>query len=45
MSLEFLHAMVRVGDLPAAIKFFCEGLGLVEIRRNARKASLEEISW
>jgi len=34
MSLEFLHAMVRVGDLPAAVKFFCEGLGLVEIRRN-----------
>jgi lactoylglutathione lyase len=34
MSLEFLHAMVRVGNLPAAIKFFCDGLGLVEIRRN-----------
>ncbi|MEQ1783298.1 MAG: VOC family protein [Hyphomonadaceae bacterium] len=34
MSIEFLHAMVRVGDLPAAIKFFCDGLGLVEIRRN-----------
>ena len=34
MSIEFLHAMVRVGDLPAAVKFFCDGLGLVEIRRN-----------
>ena len=34
MSVEFLHAMIRVGDLPAAVKFFCEGLGLVEVRRN-----------
>ena len=34
MSVEFLHAMVRVGDLPAALKFFIEGLGLVEVRRN-----------
>lgn len=34
MSVEFLHAMVRVGDLPAALKFFCDGLGLKEIRRN-----------
>jgi len=33
MSLEFLHAMVRVGDLEAAVKFFCEGLGLTEVRR------------
>jgi lactoylglutathione lyase len=34
MSVEFLHAMVRVGDLPAALKFFCDGLGLKEVRRN-----------
>lgn len=34
MSVEFLHAMIRVGDLDAAVKFFCEGLGLTEIRRN-----------
>ena len=34
MGVEFLHAMVRVGDLDAAVKFFCEGLGLVEVRRN-----------
>lgn len=34
MSVEFLHAMVRVGDLPAALRFFCDGLGLREIRRN-----------
>lgn len=34
MSVEFLHAMVRVGDLDAAVRFFGEGLGLKEIRRN-----------
>ena len=34
MSVEFLHAMIRVGDLDAAVKFFCEGLGLTEVRRN-----------
>ena len=34
MSVEFLHAMVRVGDLDAAVRFFCEGLGLREVRRN-----------
>ena len=34
MSVEFLHAMVRVGDIDAATKFFCDGLGLTEVRRN-----------
>jgi lactoylglutathione lyase len=34
MSVEFLHAMVRVGDIDAALKFFCDGLGLKEVRRN-----------
>jgi lactoylglutathione lyase len=34
MSVEFLHAMIRVGDLDAAVKFFREGLGLTEVRRN-----------
>jgi lactoylglutathione lyase len=34
MSVEFLHAMIRVGDIDAALKFFCEGLGLKEVRRN-----------
>ena len=31
--MRYLHTMVRVRDLPAAIRFFCEGLGLQEIRR------------
>lgn len=34
MTIEFLHAMVRVGDLDAAVKFFADGLGLKEIRRS-----------
>jgi lactoylglutathione lyase len=34
MSVEFLHAMIRVGDIDAALKFFCDGLGLKEVRRN-----------
>lgn len=34
MSVEFLHTMVRVGDLDAAVKFFTQGLGLAEVRRN-----------
>jgi lactoylglutathione lyase len=34
MSVEFLHAMIRVGDIDAAKTFFCDGLGLTEVRRN-----------
>jgi len=29
--------MVRVLDLPAALRFFCDGLGLVETRRSDHK--------
>ncbi|RAP57002.1 VOC family protein [Oleiagrimonas sp. MCCC 1A03011] len=31
--MKFLHSMVRVRDLDASLRFFCEGLGLVESRR------------
>jgi lactoylglutathione lyase len=31
--MRYLHTMIRVRDLPAAIHFFCEGLGLREVRR------------
>ncbi|MDA3913263.1 VOC family protein [Oleiagrimonas sp.] len=31
--MKFLHSMVRVRDLDANLRFFCEGLGLVEARR------------
>jgi len=31
--MKFLHAMVRVRDLDASLRFFCDGLGLIEKRR------------
>ena len=31
--MKFLHSMVRVHDLDASLRFFCEGLGLIEKRR------------
>ena len=31
--MKFLHAMVRVRDLDAALDFFCDKLGLVEVSR------------
>lgn len=31
--MKYLHAMVRVRDLDASLKFYCDGLGLREIRR------------
>lgn len=32
--MKFLHAMVRVSDLEASLRFYCEGLGLREVRRS-----------
>jgi len=31
--MRYLHTMVRVRDLDAALDFYCNKLGLVEIRR------------
>ena len=31
--MRFLHTMIRVKDLDAALTFFCQDLGLIEIRR------------
>jgi lactoylglutathione lyase len=31
--MEYLHTMVRVSDLDAALDFWCDKLGLVEVRR------------
>jgi lactoylglutathione lyase len=31
--MRYLHTMIRVLDLPAALRFFCDGLGLQEVRR------------
>ena len=31
--MEYLHTMVRVRDLDESLKFYCEALGLQEVRR------------
>ena len=31
--MKYLHTMVRVTDVDASLKFYCEGLGLKEVRR------------
>ncbi len=31
--MKYLHTMIRVRDLDASLKFYCEGLGLREVRR------------
>ena len=33
MSLQYLHTMIRVGDLDAALDFFCRKLRLIQTRR------------
>lgn len=32
--MKYLHTMIRVGDLDAALDFFCNKLGLVEVARH-----------
>ncbi len=32
--MQYLHTMVRVSDLDASLRFYCEGLGLVETKRS-----------
>lgn len=32
--MRYLHTMIRVYDLDAALTFFCQGLGLKELRRS-----------
>lgn len=31
--MEYLHTMIRVGNLASALDFFCAKLGMVEVRR------------
>ncbi|MGL5446469.1 MAG: VOC family protein [Rhabdaerophilum sp.] len=31
--MEFLHTMIRIRNIAESLRFFCEGLGLVETRR------------
>ena len=37
-EMEFLHAMVRISDVDASLRFFCDGLGLKEVRRRRSEA-------
>jgi catechol 2,3-dioxygenase-like lactoylglutathione lyase family enzyme len=32
--MEYLHTMIRVTDLDQSLDFFCNKLGMVEIRRS-----------
>lgn len=36
--MKYLHTMVRVSDLDASLRFYCEGLGLKEVRRTENNA-------
>jgi lactoylglutathione lyase len=36
--MDYLHTMVRVGDINAALAFFCGALGLTELRRTENEA-------
>jgi len=36
--MKYLHTMIRVRDLDAALEFFCKGLGLREMRRKENAA-------
>ena len=31
--MKYLHTMVRVTDLAASLRFYCDALGLREVRR------------
>ena len=32
--MEYLHTMVRVSNLKASLDFYCDKLGMIEVRRN-----------
>lgn len=36
--MRYLHTMIRVLDLDATLRFFCQGLGLREVRRSEHPA-------
>lgn len=36
--MKYLHTMIRVRDVEASLRFFCEGLGLRETRRMDNEA-------
>ena len=36
--MKYLHTMLRIRDIDASLRFYCEGLGLVEKRRMDNQA-------
>lgn len=36
--MKYLHTMVRVTDVDASLRFYCDGLGLKEVRRTENEA-------
>ena len=36
--MKYLHTMIRVRDIDASLRFFCDGLGLKETRRSDNAA-------
>ncbi len=36
--MKYLHSMIRIRDVDATLRFFCEGLGLREVRRTDNAA-------
>ncbi len=37
--MEYLHTMIRISDIDTSLHFFCELLGMVEIRRTENEAA------
>ena len=37
LPMKYLHTMVRVADLDASLKFYCDALGLQELRRHSNE--------
>src|SRR5215831_2979715 len=35
--MKYLHTMVRVADLDGALRFYCDALGLKEVRRHSNE--------
>jgi lactoylglutathione lyase len=35
--MKYLHTMVRVTDVDASLRFYCDGLGLKEVRRSVNE--------
>jgi lactoylglutathione lyase len=36
--MKYLHTMVRVSDVAASLRFYCDALGLREIKRTDHEA-------